>query len=78
MVLLTFFGRDEYGYNTIGVGAILGNGCGIKGQNYVCITLGDASLGTSIDGLTFSKASFQLCGQESFLGRGKFGFTLQF
>ena len=35
VVLLTFFGAGEYGFSTVGVGAILGNGLGIQGQNYV-------------------------------------------
>ena len=35
VVLLTFFGDGEYGFSTVGVGAILGNGCGIQGKNYV-------------------------------------------
>ena len=34
MVLLTFFWDGEYGFSTVGVGTILGNGCGIQRQNY--------------------------------------------
>ena len=35
MVLLTFFWDGEHSFNTMGVSAILGNGRGIQGQNYV-------------------------------------------
>ena len=34
VVLLTFFWDGEYGFSTVGVGTILGNGCGIQRQNY--------------------------------------------
>ena len=27
--------NGEYGFSTVGVGVILGNGCGFQGQNYV-------------------------------------------
>ena len=40
MVLLTFFWDGEYGFNTMGVGTILGNGCGMQGQNYVPLLQG--------------------------------------
>ena len=42
VVLLTFFfgGGDEYGFSNVGVGVILGNGCGIQGQNYVTLLQG--------------------------------------
>ena len=35
------FWGDEYGVNALGVGAILGNGCGIQGQSYTGITPGE-------------------------------------
>ena len=35
VVLLTFFGCDEYGFSTVGVGVILGNRWWIQEQNYV-------------------------------------------
>ena len=35
VVLLTFFGDGNYGFSTVAVGAILGNGRGIQGQNCV-------------------------------------------
>ena len=34
LVLLTFLGCGEYGFSTVEVGAILGTGCGIQGQDY--------------------------------------------
>ena len=34
------FSNREYGFSTVGVGAILGNGCGIQGQNYVALLQG--------------------------------------
>ena len=35
------FWRDvEYGFSTVEVGAILGNGCRIQGQNYVALLHG--------------------------------------
>ena len=40
MVLLTFFWDGEYGFSTVAVGAILGNGYGIQGQNYVALLQG--------------------------------------
>ena len=35
-----FFGGGVLGFSTVGVGAILGNGCGIQGQNYVTLLQG--------------------------------------
>ena len=35
LVLLTCFWDSECGFSTVGVGVILGNGCGIQVQNYV-------------------------------------------
>ena len=35
MVKLTFLWDGECGFSTVGVGVILGNGCGIQVQNYV-------------------------------------------
>ena len=32
-----FWGDGEYGFSTMGVCDILGNGCGIQGQNYVAL-----------------------------------------
>ena len=40
MVLLTLFSGGEYGFSNTGVGAILGNGCGIQGHNYVKLLQG--------------------------------------
>ena len=40
VVLLTFFGSGEHGFSARGVGAILRNGCGIQGQNYVTLLHG--------------------------------------
>ena len=40
MVLLMFFWDGEYGFSTVGVGAILGNGFGIQGKNYVALLQG--------------------------------------
>ena len=40
VALLTFFWGGEYGFSTVGVGVILGNGCGIQGQNYVALLQG--------------------------------------
>ena len=37
VVLLTFVGGGEYSFSKMRVGAILGNGCGIQGQNYVTL-----------------------------------------
>ena len=37
VVLLTFLGVGDYGFSNVGVGAILGNGCAIQGQNYVTL-----------------------------------------
>ena len=37
VVLLIFFGSGEYGFSNVGVGAILGHGHGIQGQNYVTL-----------------------------------------
>ena len=34
------FSNREYGFSTVGVGAILGNGYGIQGQNYVALLQG--------------------------------------
>ena len=34
------FWDDEYGFSAMGVGAILGNGCGIQRQNYVTLVQG--------------------------------------
>ena len=45
VVLLSFFGGGEHGFSNVGVGAILGNVCGIQGQNYV--TLPQGSEGTA-------------------------------
>ena len=38
-VLLVWW-AGEYGFSALGVDAILGNGCGIKDQNYVELLLG--------------------------------------
>ena len=36
MILLTLLGGDgEYGFSTVGIGAILGNGYGTQGKNYL-------------------------------------------
>ena len=40
VVLLTYFWDGEYGFSTMGVGAILGNGRGIQVQNYVSLLPG--------------------------------------
>ena len=40
MVLLTFWRNVEYSFSTVEVGAILGNGCGIQGQNYIALLHG--------------------------------------
>ena len=40
LVLLTCFWDSECGFSTVGVGVILGNGCGIQGQNYVALLQG--------------------------------------
>ena len=41
VVLLTSLAGGEYGFSVAGVGVILGNGCGIQGQNYVTIFQGN-------------------------------------
>ena len=43
MVLLTFFWDGEYGFSIVTVGAILGNGCGIQGQNCVALLQGSGT-----------------------------------
>ena len=35
VVLLTVFGYGEYGFITVGVGAIQVNGCELQGKSYV-------------------------------------------
>ena len=45
MVLLTFFWGSEYGFSTVGVGGILGNGCGNQRQNYVALLQGSTGVG---------------------------------
>ena len=40
VVLLTLFRGGEYGFSNMGAGAILGNGCGIQGQNNVTLLQG--------------------------------------
>ena len=41
VVTLTFFEVDgEYGFSTVGVGSILGNGRGIQEQNYFALLPG--------------------------------------
>ena len=40
VVLLMFSWGDEYGFSNVEVGAVLGNGCGIQGQNYVTLLEG--------------------------------------
>ena len=40
VVLLTISEDVDYGVSTVGVGVILGNECGIKGQNYVTLLQG--------------------------------------
>ena len=35
-----FFWDGEYGFNTVGVSATLGNWCGIPGQKYVALLQG--------------------------------------
>ena len=40
VVLLTISEDGDYGVSTVGVGVILGNGCEIKGQNYVTLLQG--------------------------------------
>ena len=42
VVLLTFFWDGRYGFSTVRVGVILGNGRGIHGQNCVEILQGGA------------------------------------
>ena len=37
VVLLKFFCDGEYGFSTVEVGDILGNGCGIQGKNYIAL-----------------------------------------
>ena len=37
VVLLTFFGDDEYCFSNVGVGAVLRNECGTQGQSYVTL-----------------------------------------
>ena len=37
LVLLTVLGYGEYGFSTVGVVAVLANGCRIQGQNYVVL-----------------------------------------
>ena len=39
------FWDGEYGFSTLGVVAILGNGCGIQGQNYVALLQGSETTG---------------------------------
>ena len=39
VILLKFFRDDEYGFSTVGIGAILWNGCGIQRKNYVALVL---------------------------------------
>ena len=40
VVLLTYFWDVEYGFSTVRVGSILGNGFGIQEQNYVALLQG--------------------------------------
>ena len=40
VVLLTLFGDGEYCFSTVGVDAILRNGCGVQGENYVVLLQG--------------------------------------
>ena len=40
MVPLTFLWDGEHGFNTVGVGAILGYGCGFQVQNYITLLQG--------------------------------------
>ena len=40
VVLLTISEDGDYGVSTVRVGVILGNGCEIKGQNYVTLLQG--------------------------------------
>ena len=37
VVLLTFSCDGEYGFSTVEVGVILGNGCRIQGKNYIAL-----------------------------------------
>ena len=37
VVLLTVLRYGEYGFSIVGVVAVLANGCGIQGQNYVVL-----------------------------------------
>ena len=40
VVLLMFFTHGEYGFSSLGVGAILGNGYWTQGQNHVALLQG--------------------------------------
>ena len=40
VVLLTFFWNGKYGSSKVRIGAILGNVCGIQGQNYAAVLQG--------------------------------------
>ena len=55
MVKLTFLWDGECGFSTVGVGVILGNGCGIQVQNYV------ASLQGSRATAGFNYSSWVVC-----------------
>ena len=35
VVLLTLFWNGECGFSTVGVDVVLGNVCGVQGQNYI-------------------------------------------
>ena len=57
MILLTFFGDGEYGFSNVGVGAILRNGCEIKGQNYVTLLQGSEMTA----GFHYRNLIFRIC-----------------
>ena len=92
MVLLSFFWAGEYGFSTVGVGAILRNGCGIQWQNYVALVKRQQGFTTVVglyvynvigqllrtdNGVVVSELASQSSNSSSFPGRGEYNFTLQ-
>ena len=81
VVLLTFLGDSGYGFSTMGVGAIPGNGREIQGKNYVALLQGserDVTDSLTMSGLTFSKSVLPFSDEGSFLKRGEHKLAFQF
>ena len=81
VVLLTFLGDSGYGFSTMGVGAIPGNGREIQGKTYVALLQGserDVTDSLTIFGLTVSKPVLPFSDEGSFLKREEHKFAFQF